>query len=741
MTQKATAWIEGLGEKWSTDDRIVDVTVTIGQGKSATTGTVVLVDPDNTIAARLIKHTLDSGGIQPLEQPPSTPIGTTDPSTSTSINQVAGVVQGKASPKEHELAIVKFALANGVTDPAQISYMLGTARHETGNFSLTVEQGSRAYFNRYEGRRDIGNTQPGDGYKYRGRGYVQVTGRINYTKWSKKLGIDFINKPELLELPQYSAQPLVIGMRDGIHTGAKLSTYVNGSKRDFIGARRTVNGQDKAALIAGYANDYLKTINQLIAQAGGAGVVAKVEPTTDSTATVGEAATQPIVKGNKLHIELDGVTFEFFHQGTKTSEEGKTTIVGQDIRWVMNRRKRTKSESNTTLKTLATKIATAHKVQLQWMAPQDFDISYVQQVGISDYQLLERECSEAGLVISSTSNIMTIKSLSNLSDSGLLLVPGLNLIKYQFEDAALSDEAEVTDTGGGSSLVQSDNKVSVDIATGKLDAKKPDVDAVKDKSTTGKPVEPPKATLTPESAQVATVMKARMKRLKGLPCQFTIPLNQVTLVLEPLQAVVTEGLPGVLSRSWCIDKVEHRLAKGETILYCYSPVEVPDTAPEMPLAGATGAVDVSNAKPTLQGYIRPCTGFVVSSATAAIRNIGTSPHCGEDIACPVGTPVVAMNDGVVEYAKNIGRGGNCIQIKHLDGGKSRFMHLTSYKVSAGQAVKRGQVIAISGNTGGVAAHLHWDITGYPRDTFTTGGRTFNKPSAIGLANVPKGGRV
>jgi len=139
----------------------------------------------------------------------------------------------------------------------QCAYVLATAWHETGAYKYMREiWGPTPVQKRYEGRKDLGNTLAGDGKKFMGRGFCQITGRRNYTDWSKRLGIDLLKEPTLAEQPAVAAKIIVKGMKLGTFTGKKLSDYITLQKSDFTGARRLINGTDKASLIATYANSY-----------------------------------------------------------------------------------------------------------------------------------------------------------------------------------------------------------------------------------------------------------------------------------------------------------------------------------------------------------------------------------------------------------------------------------------------------------------------------------------------------
>lgn len=116
----------------------------------------------------------------------------------------------------------------------------------------------------YGSRSDLGNDQPNDGWDYRGRGGIQITGKGMYAKFSKILGIDLVANPDFAKQIDTSAKIAVIGMVRGLFTGKKLIDYTGvNQKIDYVNARAIVNGDVKAngALIAGYARKFESAIS------------------------------------------------------------------------------------------------------------------------------------------------------------------------------------------------------------------------------------------------------------------------------------------------------------------------------------------------------------------------------------------------------------------------------------------------------------------------------------------------
>lgn len=134
----------------------------------------------------------------------------------------------------HEKFLTQAAVAAGIKGEELAQFLAQTA-HESHNFKSLIEYGDTGYFKKYEPKfvKDkktkkvimdpkthkpknfnpkavtLGNTMPGDGEKYKGRGYIQLTGKWNYEQASKALGIDLVKKPELVEKPEIAAKVAV----------------------------------------------------------------------------------------------------------------------------------------------------------------------------------------------------------------------------------------------------------------------------------------------------------------------------------------------------------------------------------------------------------------------------------------------------------------------------------------------------------------------------------------------------
>jgi putative chitinase len=114
--------------------------------------------------------------------------------------------------------------------------------HESGQLVYVREiWGPTVAQKKYEGRVDLGNTVAGDGFKYRGRGLIQVTGRANYAACGGALGVDLIRRPELLEQPEYACLSAAwFWATHGLNTLADAGKFETITRRINGG----LNGQD-----------------------------------------------------------------------------------------------------------------------------------------------------------------------------------------------------------------------------------------------------------------------------------------------------------------------------------------------------------------------------------------------------------------------------------------------------------------------------------------------------------------
>lgn len=89
-----------------------------------------------------------------------------------------------------------------------------------------------------------------------GRGYVQITWEANYERMGRRLGLDLTSDPDVVMREDVAVEILVVGMKEGLFTEQRLSDYITLESSNYRGARRIVNGTDKASAIAEIAREY-----------------------------------------------------------------------------------------------------------------------------------------------------------------------------------------------------------------------------------------------------------------------------------------------------------------------------------------------------------------------------------------------------------------------------------------------------------------------------------------------------
>jgi predicted chitinase len=123
----------------------------------------------------------------------------------------------------------------GINTPARQNAFLAQLGHESGQFRYMQELASGKA---YEGRKDLGNTAPGDGVKYKGRGPIQITGKANYAAAGKALGIDLVNHPELAATPEVGFKTAAwFWNQKGLNAKAD-----KGTAESFSSITKSVNG-------------------------------------------------------------------------------------------------------------------------------------------------------------------------------------------------------------------------------------------------------------------------------------------------------------------------------------------------------------------------------------------------------------------------------------------------------------------------------------------------------------------
>lgn len=146
--------------------------------------------------------------------------------------------------------------AAGIETMKQQCAFVATLLHETGGFRFLEEI---ATGDAYEGRRDLGNTQPGDGRRFKGRGFIQLTGRANYARAGKELSLDLLQKPELAAEIDASAK---IACWFWVTRGCNKFAEDGNFKRTQI----IVNGRNRTTGLPNHWEQRLDVYQKLVAQ-------------------------------------------------------------------------------------------------------------------------------------------------------------------------------------------------------------------------------------------------------------------------------------------------------------------------------------------------------------------------------------------------------------------------------------------------------------------------------------------
>lgn len=146
-------------------------------------------------------------------------------------------------------AIINEWQARQLLDTRWLAYMLATTYHETAHTMEPIREYGQGQGKRY------GIADPETGLVYYGRGFVQLTWKENYLRFSELLGIDLLGSPDQAMSLPIATGVLFEGMIQGLFTKRALRHYF-GAESDWYNARRIINGLDRAELIARYARAF-----------------------------------------------------------------------------------------------------------------------------------------------------------------------------------------------------------------------------------------------------------------------------------------------------------------------------------------------------------------------------------------------------------------------------------------------------------------------------------------------------
>lgn len=715
------------------DYEVISVDWSLEQGADSSQCTITVPGNDSDMVDQLLALKLYN------PQPPAQP-ATGSPSGTGA--------QGNAANKlEHESKIIAECIRQGVTSPEQIAYILASAEHESDYYQTQTEYASGSA---YEGRSDLGNSQPGDGVRFKGRGYVQITGRTNYKKYSDILGRDLIGNPDIVSSEQdVSRFILVHGMKNGTFTGVGVGDYLGNGKSDYEGARAVVNGNDADTKIAEQARTYEQRLKSGDLKQYLTGQPATPPPTpapaspmplgSKTPTAIKEQENPKVDAGGLLLIrvgEFGGLLFEYAYllssvDFSVTSKDAPSLVLkGVSPLWTINQYKQTGTKGNLTLKQLATQVAASGGLSLEFEGEGTYLI-HVENPGLTPYQLLLRESRRAGYVIYSEGTELRmhpIKPTNQESGETYLDIPLTDIISLSTSSKpggqTPGSASGVSGSWGKEPTIQSDPKTGSTVQTSAgvptkdtsvSNQAKSEGSLEKDAKTTGK-VDTGTKVITTQSAQ------AEQSRIKDFPTSVNLIGSVGYLGIKPCNLVriptFTQYSPAISEMEFWVAGVHFTLGpSGFGVgLDLYKPGAAVQVSQAM--SGQSG-VGSGTINPTTGGWVHPYPGSQMTAPWGEQR--GDRRHGGQDWAGGNNQIKAAQSGAVTDLQTGCSVGdhscgggyGNFIDIVSVVNGKRylhRYAHLTSLNVQLNSQVQAGAIIGIEGNTGhSYGDHLHFEI--------------------------------
>ncbi|MDB5097754.1 MAG: Membrane-bound lytic murein transglycosylase precursor, partial [Cyanobacteria bacterium RYN_339] len=191
------------------------------------------------VVGPITKGALDRNAPAVAAPPPAAPASGNVQGWPLSIEQTAAALKLPVKNVAQNLpGIVQAFKEQGIGDTKTLMGVLAISARESAMTPILEFASGTAY----DGRKDLGNTQPGDGPRYKGRGYIQLTGRSNYRYYGQKLGLDLENNPDLAMRPDVAARITAVYFKDrGLAPKAQAG--------DWRGVNRGVAGGDNGLSI------------------------------------------------------------------------------------------------------------------------------------------------------------------------------------------------------------------------------------------------------------------------------------------------------------------------------------------------------------------------------------------------------------------------------------------------------------------------------------------------------------